>query len=107
MEVIKIDSVHREDGYIKVDRDFKDMIISALRYAIPRHSYIVDMTVEYIKKNADLILDDRVVAIMMRDLNEHLGSVEYNPVPSWLQYDVDLLEDLLNFLEDYDVKKTS
>lgn len=107
MEVIKVDSIHREAGYIRVDRDFKDMMISALRYAIPRHTYIVDETCEFIKNNADLILDDRVITVMLRDLNDQLDyykhSKENNLTTMW-SCDYDTLDDLRRFLEDYDVK---
>lgn len=110
MEVIKVKDIYKEAGYIKADRDFKDMMICALRYAIPRHTYMVDMTCEYIKNNAELILDDRVIAIMLRDLNEQLDyykrSEESNPTIMW-RCDYDTLDDLRRFLEDYDIEKTS
>ena len=51
MEVINVDSIHRDAGYIKVDRDFKDIMMSALRYAMPRHTYIVDETCIYISNS--------------------------------------------------------
>lgn len=106
MGVINVDSIHREAGYIRVDRDFKDMMISALRYAIPRHTYIVDETCEFIKNNADLILDSRVVGVMLRDLNDQLDYYkrkENNLTTMW-RCDYDTLDDLRRFLEDYDVK---
>lgn len=110
MEVIKVKDVYKEAGYIKVDRDFKDMMISALRYAIPRHTYIVDETCEYIKNNAELILDDRVIAVMLRDINDHLDYCKaiWNEgiVTTW-QCDYDTLDDLRRFLEDYDTTKTN
>jgi hypothetical protein len=110
MEVIKVKDIYAEAGYIKADRDFKDMIISALRYAIPRHSYIVDMTCEYIKNNAELILDDRVISVMLRDINDHLdyckASWDEGIVTTW-RCDYDTLDDLRRFLEDYDVEETS
>lgn len=108
MEVIKVDSIHREAGYIKVDRDFKDMIMSALRYAMPRHTYIVDETCEYIKENADLILDERVIAVMLRDLNDQLDyykSTWNDGVGTMWRCDYDTLDDLRRFLEDYDITK--
>jgi hypothetical protein len=110
MEVIKVKDIYTEAGYIKADRDFKDMIISALRYAIPRHTYIVDMTCEYIKNNAELILDNRVISVMLRDINDHLdyckASWDDGIATTW-QCDYDTLDDLRRFLEDYDVEKTS
>lgn len=108
MEVINVDSIHREAGYIKVDRDFKDIMMSALRYAMPRHTYIVDETCEYIKENADLILDERVIMVMLRDLNEQLDYYRRNegsnPTTMW-RCDYDTLDDLRRFLEDYDITK--
>ena len=110
MEVIKVKDIYAEAGYIKADRDFKDMMISALRYAMPRHSYIVDMTCEYIKNNAELILDNRVIVVMLRDLNEQLDYYkrfgESNPTTMW-RCDYDTLDDLRRFLEDYDIEETS
>lgn len=110
MEVIKVKDIYGEAGYIKVDRDFKDMMISALRYAIPRHTYMVDMTCEYIKNNAELILDDRVIAIMLRDINDHLDYCKVawkdGVVTTW-QCDYDTLDDLRGFLEDYVTEKTN
>lgn len=105
MEIIKM-SDYIPKGYIKADRDFKDMIISALRYALPRHSYIVDMTCEYIKKHADIILDNRVIGVMTRDISDYLERQIDKSVPSSWQSDYDTLEDLRRFLEDYDVEKT-
>ena len=110
MEVIKVKDIHAEAGYIKADRDFKDMMISALRYVLPRHTYMVDMTCEYIKKNAELILDDRVINVMLRDLNEQLDCykrVEGNYQTTMWKCDYDTLDDLRRFLEDYDIEETS
>ena len=110
MEVVKVKDIYTETGYIKADRDFKDMVISALRYAIPRHTYIVDETCEFIKNNAKLILDDRVIAIMLRDLNDQLDcykSTWDEGVATMWRSDYDTLDDLRRFLEDYDTTKTS
>ena len=46
-------------------RDFKDMIMCALRYALGRRTYITDETAEFIKKYPELI-DERVRAVMLR-----------------------------------------
>lgn len=110
MEVIKVKDIYAEAGYIKADRDFKDMMISALRYVLPRHTYMVDMTCEYIKNNAELILDNRVIAVMLRDLNEQLDyykSTMGDDVTTMWRCDYDTLDDLRRFLEDYDIEETS
>ena len=110
MEVIKVKDIYKEAGYIKADSDFKDMMINALRYAIPRHTYIVDATCEYIKNNAELILDDRVINVMLRDINDHLDYCKAawdEGIATMWRCDYDTLDELRRFLEDYDVTKTN
>lgn len=46
------------------------MIISALRYALGRKTYITGETAEFIMENPNLI-DDRVKSVMLRDLDEY------------------------------------
>lgn len=52
---------------LEIDRDLKDMIISAFRYAIGRKTYITLATCDYIRNHPELI-DDRVKGVMLRDL---------------------------------------
>lgn len=54
---------------IEIDRNLKDMIISALRYAIGRKTYITEETCSYIKNHPELI-DKRVKDVMLRDLKD-------------------------------------
>ena len=53
-------------------RDFEDICISALRYALNRHTYVLDATIDFIIKNADGIITERVFYVMMRDIRERL-----------------------------------
>lgn len=55
---------------IKVDYVLKDMIISALRYALGRRTYITHETAEFIMENPNLI-DSRVKTVMIRDIEEY------------------------------------
>ena len=55
---------------IRVDYVLKDMVISALRYALGRRTYITQETAEFIMENPNLI-DDRVKAVMIRDIDEY------------------------------------
>lgn len=57
---------------IKIDRDLKDIVIGALRYALGRRTYITLATSEFIMNNPDLI-DKRVKAVMLRDLEEYFA----------------------------------
>lgn len=52
---------------IPLDQDFEQMLISALRYALGRSSYITSLTAEYISK---LIpdLSNNPLLVMQRDL---------------------------------------
>ena len=54
---------------IPLDQDFEQMLISALRYALGRNSYIVKMTAEYISKFIP-DLSNQPLLVMGRDLNE-------------------------------------
>lgn len=52
---------------LEIDRDLKDMIISAFRYAIGRKTYMTFATCDYIKSHPELI-DERVKGVMLSDL---------------------------------------
>ena len=56
-------------------RDLKDMIISALRYALGKRTYITSETAEFIKRYPELI-DERVKSVMLRDLEEYFQKRE-------------------------------
>lgn len=56
-------------------RYLKDMIISALRYALGRRTYITSETAEFIKRYPELI-DERVKSVMLRDLEEYFQKRE-------------------------------
>lgn len=56
-------------------RDLQDMIISALRYALGRRTYITNETAEFIKRYPELI-DERVKSVMLRDLEEYFQKRE-------------------------------
>lgn len=52
---------------IEIDRDLKDMIISAFRYSLGRKTYITWSTCDYIKEHKELV-DKRLKTIMLSDL---------------------------------------
>lgn len=51
-------------------RDLQDMIISSLRYALGRRTYITGETAKFIKRYPELI-DERVKDVMLKDLEEY------------------------------------
>ena len=51
--------------------DYEHMIISAVRYAIGRTSYIVNLTVEYVFKDINKNkLSDKCLWVMRKDIKE-------------------------------------
>ena len=57
---------------IKIDRDLKDLVISAVRYALGRKTYITGLTSDFIINNPSLI-DERVKKVMIKDLEEYFA----------------------------------
>lgn len=55
---------------IEIDSDLKDIVISALRYAIGRRTYITSETANFIINHLEII-DERVKTIMIKDLEEY------------------------------------
>lgn len=84
---------------IKLDGEFKDIIISALRYAIPRHTYIVDSTCSWIEQHP-YILDDRMISVMMRDVKAQLKRYEKDGIDSVTKTDYRRLKAFYQWLCD-------
>jgi len=70
---------------IPLDQDFEEILISALRYALGRNSYIVKMTAEYISKFIP-DLSSQPLLVMQRDLRNEL----YQPDSRWAFSMVDI-----------------
>ena len=84
---------------IKLDGDFKDIIISALRYALPRHTYIVDSTCSWIEAHP-FLLDSRMVGIMKQDVKKQLKHYGHVGVDSITEVDYKRLRAFYEWLED-------
>ena len=56
---------------VPIDDDFQQMMVSALRYALGRQSYIVGLTIEYQEWKIPL-MDKKYLAIMSRDIDEEI-----------------------------------
>ena len=52
---------------IEINRDLQDIVISALRYAIGRKTYVTFSTCEFIMKNSRMI-DKHMKDVMLNDL---------------------------------------
>ena len=58
-------------GWIAVTQDFELMMISALRYAIGRYTYMPSVTIEYIRYLIPQ-LSAKTLFVMKRDINEEI-----------------------------------
>lgn len=86
-------------------RDFRDICVCALRYALGRHTYVVEEVCSFIKDNPTLILDKRTVGVMLRDIELQLCVYENNIDEGEFKYshqcDLDCIKDLKEFLISY------
>lgn len=53
----------------------EQMIISALRYALPRRSYIMSTTEEYIRKFIDKGVSEAFLTIAQKDIEDHCDEI--------------------------------
>ena len=58
-------------GWVAITQDFELMMISALRYAIGRYTYMPSVTIEYIRYLIPQ-LSDKTLFIMKRDIDEEI-----------------------------------
>ena len=52
---------------IEINRDLRDIVISALRYAIGWKTYVTHATCDFIMNNSKMI-DERMKIVMLKDL---------------------------------------
>ena len=57
---------------IEIDYDLRDIVISAVRYALGRRTMAPSSTTEYIMKHSELV-NDRVKQVLLRDLKEYFS----------------------------------
>lgn len=54
-----------------IKRDLEDIVMMALRYALPRHTYALTEVIDFIKDN-EYLITDRTKTVMLRDVQEQL-----------------------------------
>lgn len=62
-------------GWVVVSQDFELMMISALRYAIGRYTYMPSVTIEYIRYLIPQ-LSAKTLFVMKRDIDEEIERCE-------------------------------
>lgn len=87
-------------------RDFEDICISALRYALYRHTYVLDATIDFIMTNADSIFNERVFGVMLRDVDERLREWTRDEHFQLVhQMDYECIESFKDWMENYGEEK--
>lgn len=61
--------MQRKAVKVSIDRDFEDMLISAVRYALGRETYMTMTTVAYITRLLPN-LSNRAIGIIAHDIND-------------------------------------
>ena len=80
--------------------DYEMMIISALRYALPRRSYIMSITDEYITLMIKGAVSKNFIRVAIQDIEEHHDWNERNKVDERGQHNwKPLLEKLKSYKE--------
>ena len=59
-------------GWVTITQDFELMMISALRYAIGRYTYMPSVTIDYIRYLIPQ-LSAKTLFVMQRDINEEIA----------------------------------
>ena len=75
---------------VLIDANFQQMMVSALRYALGRQSYIVGLTIEYLEWKIPL-MDKKYLAIMSRDIDEEIklsDRLSKDPKRNWMSIDI-------------------
>ena len=86
----------RKIKVVKLNDDLQEMLISSVRYALGRRTYMVEWTVQYV---TPLLPDfyDKELGVMLRDVNEWLyHSAENEPddiVKEWQRFAKQLQEE--------------
>ena len=78
--------------------EFKNIIISAFRYAIGRHTYILDETLEFIEEHPKVI-DERVKYVMLREIDSRLSEWD-----NWWEMDKERIIEFQKWLLELEVK---
>lgn len=81
-------------------REFEDICISALRYCLYRHSYILDSTLGFIERHSSEVMSKRVFNVMLHDVNTRLENWSNNSDELWMN-DYERIKIFKDWLVDY------
>ena len=78
---------------------FQDLMISHVRYSLPRHTYIVSETIHDVKTYWS-VLSSNTREVITRDINEHLKRWESDRNDAFLKLDYDSWEELADWINE-------
>lgn len=78
---------------------FQDLMISHVRYSLPRHTYIVSETIRDVKTYWG-VLSSNTREVITRDINEHLKHWESDRNDPSLKLDYDSWEELFDWINE-------
>lgn len=74
------------------DNDFRLIVLSAMRYAMGRNTYMLLVVTDYIKRHIRL-MDDKFLVLAANDIRRHFGDYgEHEPNPALWQELLEMLE---------------
>lgn len=76
---------------IEINNELRDIVISALRYSLYRHTYVLSQTIDFIINNQRMF-DDRMINVILHDIKERL---EDNDLKDFERKDILRLKQLL------------
>ena len=78
---------------------FQDLMISHVRYSLPRHTYIVSETILDVKTYWS-VLSSNTREVITRDINEHLNRWENDRNSAFHKLDYDSWEELADWINE-------
>lgn len=78
---------------------FQDLMISHVRYSLPRHTYIVGVTIHDVKTYWS-VLSSNTREVITRDINEHLKRWESDRNDAIHKLDYDSWEELFDWINE-------
>lgn len=83
----------------------QDITISAFRYALPRHTYILSSTIDFLKENCEELISDRVKTVLLRDCQSQLEQYSrMKDIPNFYMIDIETIKLFYQWLTNYTPK---
>lgn len=96
----KVDAFGQDSGVTKVSTEnLRVLVNSALRYALPRSTYITGLTADILKQLPDEVWDVRCLSVALTDLKAYLDEWNAGYRPN-MDCDYEVWQSLYNYLKE-------